>query len=173
MPPNAPSIPAKRQLPPKEAAMFREVLNLYENRQLKKGLKTADQILKKFPEHGGKCKYVLDISDCKKLLVRNHVYEGFDHGASRETRGRERTGQNRRSVRSNIPHLLACIRSHSERREELRGGSQIVYTSSEIRQSGKIIFILAMLLIRLIGRRTTTFYEMQLISKPNYGYTML
>lgn len=55
MPPSVPSIPAKRQLPSKEAAMFRDVLNLYETRQLKKGLKTADQILKKFPEHGGEC----------------------------------------------------------------------------------------------------------------------
>lgn len=53
MPPNVPSIPAKRQLPSKEAALFREVLNLYESRQLKKGLKAADQILKKFPGHGG------------------------------------------------------------------------------------------------------------------------
>jgi hypothetical protein len=53
MPPAAPSIPPKRVLPSKEAALFREVLNLYETKQLKKGQKTADQILKKFPEHGG------------------------------------------------------------------------------------------------------------------------
>lgn len=43
---------AKRVLPSKEAALFREVLTLYETRQLKKGLKAADQILKKHPEHG-------------------------------------------------------------------------------------------------------------------------
>lgn len=52
MPP-APSIPAKRALPSKEATLFRELLSQYETRQLKKGLKNADQILKKFPEHGG------------------------------------------------------------------------------------------------------------------------
>lgn len=46
-------IPAKRVLPPKESTLFKELLTLYETRQLKKGLKTADQILKKFPEHGG------------------------------------------------------------------------------------------------------------------------
>ena len=40
-------------LPSKEASLFKELLTLYETRQLKKGLKTADQILKKFPEHGG------------------------------------------------------------------------------------------------------------------------
>lgn len=45
--------PAKRALPSKEASLFKELLTLYETRQLKKGQKTADQILKKFPEHGG------------------------------------------------------------------------------------------------------------------------
>lgn len=45
--------PSKRILPSKEASLFKELLTLYETRQLKKGLKTADQILKKFPEHGG------------------------------------------------------------------------------------------------------------------------
>lgn len=54
MPPSG--IPAKRVLPSKEASLFRELLNLYETRQLKKGQKTADQILKKFPEHGGRLK---------------------------------------------------------------------------------------------------------------------
>lgn len=54
MPPAAvSSIPKKRVLPSKEASLFKEVLTLYENKQLKKGQKTADQILKKFPEHGG------------------------------------------------------------------------------------------------------------------------
>jgi N-alpha-acetyltransferase 15/16, NatA auxiliary subunit len=47
------STPSKRTLPSKESSLFRELLNLYETRQLKKGQKTADQILKKFPEHGG------------------------------------------------------------------------------------------------------------------------
>lgn len=51
MPPSG--IPAKRALPPKESSLFKEVLNLYESKQLKKGLKTADLILKKYPEHGG------------------------------------------------------------------------------------------------------------------------
>ena len=53
MPPAVPAIPQNRLLPSKEASLFREVLNLYESKQLKKGQKTADQILKKFPEHGG------------------------------------------------------------------------------------------------------------------------
>lgn len=62
----------KRELPPKEAASFRNLLvntnytyaymfihNIsiqknYELRQYKKGLKLAESILKKYPDHGGK-----------------------------------------------------------------------------------------------------------------------
>lgn len=43
----------KKELPSKEKSLFRELLNHYETRQLKKGVKTADQILKKFPDNGG------------------------------------------------------------------------------------------------------------------------
>jgi N-alpha-acetyltransferase 15/16, NatA auxiliary subunit len=48
-----PAIPPKRILASKEASLFKELLALYETRQLKKGQKIADQILKKYPEHGG------------------------------------------------------------------------------------------------------------------------
>lgn len=40
------------QLPGKDAALFRTLVKLYESKQYKKGIKTADQILKKYPEHG-------------------------------------------------------------------------------------------------------------------------
>ncbi|KAH8102267.1 NMDA receptor-regulated protein 1a [Cristinia sonorae] len=56
---------AKRALPSKESGLFKEVLNLYETRQLKKGLKTADQVLKKFPEHGETL--------CMKGLILTHM----------------------------------------------------------------------------------------------------
>jgi peptide alpha-N-acetyltransferase len=36
----------------KEQALFRLVVRSYEDKQYKKGVKTADQILKKFPKHG-------------------------------------------------------------------------------------------------------------------------
>ncbi|KAJ6571727.1 N-terminal acetyltransferase A, auxiliary subunit [Mycena capillaripes] len=58
-------IPAARVLPPKESTLFKELLTLYETRQLKKGLKTADQILKKFPKHGE--------TTCMKGLVLTHM----------------------------------------------------------------------------------------------------
>ncbi|CAL1708693.1 unnamed protein product [Somion occarium] len=63
MPPSG--IPAKRALPPKESSLFKEVLNLYESKQLKKGLKTADLILKKYPEHGETL--------CMKGLILTHM----------------------------------------------------------------------------------------------------
>ncbi|KAJ1796139.1 hypothetical protein LPJ59_003933, partial [Coemansia sp. RSA 2399] len=40
------------ELPHKEQALFRAALKLYEVKQFKKGLKTCDQILKKFSDHG-------------------------------------------------------------------------------------------------------------------------
>ncbi|KAI8060823.1 NMDA receptor-regulated protein 1-domain-containing protein [Gongronella butleri] len=43
---------SNRELPPKETTTFRNVLKNYELRQYKKGLKLADSILKKYPDHG-------------------------------------------------------------------------------------------------------------------------
>ncbi|KAL0091618.1 NMDA receptor-regulated protein 1-domain-containing protein [Phycomyces blakesleeanus] len=43
---------AKRELPSKESAVFKNILRNYEHKQYKKGLKLADSILKRFPEHG-------------------------------------------------------------------------------------------------------------------------
>jgi len=45
-------LPKKVLLPSREQGLFKELLTLYETRQLKKAIKTADTILKKFPEHG-------------------------------------------------------------------------------------------------------------------------
>ncbi|XP_041015237.1 N-terminal acetyltransferase A complex auxiliary subunit NAA15-like [Juglans microcarpa x Juglans regia] len=39
-------------LPPKEANLFKLIVKSYETKQYKKGLKAADSILKKFPDHG-------------------------------------------------------------------------------------------------------------------------
>lgn len=41
-----------QQLPSKEANWLRQIVKFYELKQYKKGIKTADQILKKFPAHG-------------------------------------------------------------------------------------------------------------------------
>lgn len=39
-------------LPSKETGLFRQVVKFYESKQYKKAIKAADQILKKFPDHG-------------------------------------------------------------------------------------------------------------------------
>ena len=39
-------------LPSKEHGLFRQVVKYYETKQYKKALKAADQVLKKFPDHG-------------------------------------------------------------------------------------------------------------------------
>lgn len=41
-----------QQLPSKEAALFRTVVRMYDDKQYKRGLKNADMILKKHPKHG-------------------------------------------------------------------------------------------------------------------------
>lgn len=48
----AATVPNSRQLPSKEAGLFRQLLRMYENKQYKRGLRAAEQILKKFPDHG-------------------------------------------------------------------------------------------------------------------------
>ncbi|OCF40829.1 peptide alpha-N-acetyltransferase [Kwoniella heveanensis CBS 569] len=48
----AATIPKHRALPDKENKLFRELLMQYEMKQYKKGIKAADTILKKFPNHG-------------------------------------------------------------------------------------------------------------------------
>lgn len=54
----APAPPPKgpvdnRALPKKESELFRQVLQLYETKQFTTGLKTVNQILDNFPDHGG------------------------------------------------------------------------------------------------------------------------
>jgi len=44
--------PAPRNLPKKESDLFRSVVRFYEIKQYKKGIKAADTILSKFPNHG-------------------------------------------------------------------------------------------------------------------------
>ena len=52
------------QLPSKEQTQFRHLVTAYETKQYKRGLKAADQILKKFPKHG-------DTQAMKALILGN------------------------------------------------------------------------------------------------------
>ncbi|KKA21687.1 Peptide alpha-N-acetyltransferase, partial [Rasamsonia emersonii CBS 393.64] len=53
-----------QQLSSKDASLFRQVVRHYENKQYKKGIKTADQILRKNPNHG-------DTQAMKALIMSN------------------------------------------------------------------------------------------------------
>lgn len=45
-------VSSSQVLPSKEQSVFKQVVKLYELKQYKKALKAADQVLRKFPEHG-------------------------------------------------------------------------------------------------------------------------
>ncbi|KAI7862607.1 NMDA receptor-regulated protein 1-domain-containing protein [Spinellus fusiger] len=64
----------KRELPAKESAVFKNILKNYEHKQYKKGLKLADSILKRFPEHG-------ETLAMKGLFLNNldKKEEGYDY----------------------------------------------------------------------------------------------
>ena len=55
--------------------MFKELLTLYKTRQLKKGLKTADLIPKKPPDHGGALSNITCFVSTHYCL-RNTMHEG-------------------------------------------------------------------------------------------------
>jgi hypothetical protein len=42
------------ELPKKENEMFKTVVKCYETKQYKKGMKQAELVLKKYPNHGGR-----------------------------------------------------------------------------------------------------------------------
>lgn len=77
---------SKKELPAKENALFRQVVRCYENKQYKKGLKAADAVLKKFPNHGETL--------CMKGLIvsyatpenKEEAYELVKHGLKYDVR---------------------------------------------------------------------------------------
>ena len=57
-----------RPLPKKDQDTFRQIVRQYETKQYKKGLKSADSILKRFPRHGETL--------CMKGLILNCMGKG-------------------------------------------------------------------------------------------------
>ncbi|XP_028230962.1 N-terminal acetyltransferase A complex auxiliary subunit NAA15-like [Glycine soja] len=57
-------------LPPKEANLFKLIVKSYETKQYKKGLKAANTILKKFPDHG------------ETLSMKGLTLNCMDHGVA-------------------------------------------------------------------------------------------
>ena len=62
---NNPQAGQGRPLPKKEADVFKNVIKFYESKQYKKGLKSADALLKRYPDHGETL--------CMKGLIVNAV----------------------------------------------------------------------------------------------------
>ncbi|KAJ9067293.1 hypothetical protein DSO57_1000875 [Entomophthora muscae] len=64
---------ATKELPKKEATLYKSILKMYESKLFKRGLKTSDAILKKFPEHG-------ETLTIKGLLLNhlNRKEEGYE-----------------------------------------------------------------------------------------------
>ena len=46
-------------MPKKEADLFKHVVKFYESKQYKKGIKSADAILKRFPNHGEMLAFII------------------------------------------------------------------------------------------------------------------
>lgn len=136
-----PTTANKRALAPKEAALFKELLTFYESRQLKNGVKTAEKILKKHPEHGGNSHLARGTHrfTLMAIITRNDLHEGPTLDPSWKARGGCGTREERSTIRSHITHMLARLRSDPEGREGLRGNPQILWAGSEVRQGGSAI----------------------------------
>ncbi|KAG2124195.1 NMDA receptor-regulated protein 1-domain-containing protein [Suillus clintonianus] len=91
-------------LAPKDKKLFADLLSQYENRQLAKGRKTADQILKKYPEHGE--------TMCMKGLILVHLGQR-DEGINLVKEGM------RRDLSSHICwHVWALIQKSEHKYED-------------------------------------------------------
>ena len=72
---------ANQTLPTREQGQFRSIVKFYETKQYKKGVKTADGILRKFPEHGEtlSMKGLILNSQQKKKEAYELVKKGLRH----------------------------------------------------------------------------------------------
>eukprot|EP00126_Sphaerothecum_destruens_P007595 Sdes_comp19907_c0_seq1m12308 len=71
-------------LPPKEAALFKSILKHYETKQYKKGVRAADQVLKKFPDHGETLSMKGLILNC--LEKKQEAYQYVRNGLKQDLR---------------------------------------------------------------------------------------
>ena len=71
--------PDKQRLPKKEAETFKNIVKFYETKQYKKGLKAADLVLKKHPEHGETLAMKGLVLNCldRKAEAYDHVKKGL------------------------------------------------------------------------------------------------
>lgn len=79
-----------RPLPKKESDLFRNVVKFYESKQYKKGLKNADTILKRYPNHGETL--------CMKGLIVNAVASSYARESSEGEGGTSAADKKREAV---------------------------------------------------------------------------
>ncbi|CDH51176.1 n-alpha-acetyltransferase auxiliary subunit-like [Lichtheimia corymbifera JMRC:FSU:9682] len=138
----------KRELPSKESAVFKNVLRHYEHKQYKKGLKLADSILKKYPDHGetlamkGLFLNNLDKKEegyefVKKGVANDltshicwHVY-GLMHRGDKNYEEASKCYTNALKYNKNDPHIL---RDHALLQTQLRHYDQLIETRAQLLQ---------------------------------------
>ncbi|KOM44552.1 hypothetical protein LR48_Vigan05g215700 [Vigna angularis] len=94
-------------LPPREANLFKLIVKSYETKQYKKGLKAADAILKKFPDHGETLSMKGLTLNC--MDRKSEAYELVRHGLKND-------------LKSHVCwHVYGLLyRSHREYREAIK-----------------------------------------------------
>jgi len=92
-----------RPLPRKEADLFKNVVKFYESKNYKKGMKNADQILKRFPNHGETL--------CMKGLILNGMASAKGAVGSKDKREEEEETK-KEAVELVKRGLMMDMRSH-------------------------------------------------------------
>lgn len=75
-----------QQLSNKEQGLFRTLVKFYEAKQYKKALKTAEQILKKSPDHADTIAMKVRLSVLRRILYANGRLPGSYHQCPRPDR---------------------------------------------------------------------------------------
>lgn len=87
---------SSQELPAREQALFRTVVKCYETKAYKKAVKTADAVLKRYPEHGETL--------AMKGLVLNHL------GRKEEAYKLVREGLKHHLASHVCWHVYGCVR---------------------------------------------------------------
>ena len=113
-------------LPPKEAALFKSIVKHYETKQYKKGLKAADAVLKKYPEHGETLAMKGLILNCQERKAE--AYELVRLGVKKDLRATSACLRIALSLRPRL-QAIKCYRG-------ARGGRQRADSARPVAASG-------------------------------------
>ncbi|KAF2761836.1 N-alpha-acetyltransferas-like protein 15 [Pseudovirgaria hyperparasitica] len=101
------------QLPPKESSLFRQVVKNYEAKQYKKGIKAADQILRKVPDHA-------DTLAMKSLIINSQGKPDEAFALAKKALASKLDPKSEiRGMKSHICwHVYGLLHKHSKNYEE-------------------------------------------------------